>query len=307
MGRYFLAVDGGGSTTEFCVSDENGSILYFVTSGPSSHKAVGKEAAFNNLREGLRALEKKGVHQEEFIFSVWGLSGFDTPKDGKIQSSIITKLGFTQGNFLLCNDSLFAFYAVAMEPGMVIISGTGSIACGINKDYTVQRSGGWGYSFSDQGSGRWIGNEALKETLLYCDGIRTYDPLFEAVRIECGAENFEVLPYQISDIISHDKIATFARIVLNNKEYPMCRDIIDKATTRLTDLGVSLFRKMGSPKDDEFKIVLAGGIMSQKHFREKIVEKLHSQTNIPKENIVPLKASPVEGGIRIALSRQTFL
>ena len=46
--------------------------------------------------------------------------------------------------------------------GVVLISGTGSIAYGRNDQGTEARCGGWGYLVGDEGSAVWIGREGLR-------------------------------------------------------------------------------------------------------------------------------------------------
>ena len=46
--------------------------------------------------------------------------------------------------------------------GVVLISGTGSIAYGRNDQGTEARCGGWGYLVGDEGSAVWIGQEGLR-------------------------------------------------------------------------------------------------------------------------------------------------
>jgi N-acetylglucosamine kinase-like BadF-type ATPase len=50
-------------------------------------------------------------------------------------------------------------------PGVICISGTGSIAFGRNERGDVARAGGWGRFVSDEGSGHWIGQRAISECL----------------------------------------------------------------------------------------------------------------------------------------------
>src|SRR5438128_1339137 len=55
-------------------------------------------------------------------------------------------------------------------PGIVIVSGTGSIAYGRNANGEAARAGGWGHMIGDEGSGYWIGREALTAVMRAADG-----------------------------------------------------------------------------------------------------------------------------------------
>src|SRR6185295_19261309 len=50
------------------------------------------------------------------------------------------------------------------------IAGTGSIAYGRNAQGEAARAGGWGHMIGDEGSGYWIGREALAAVMRAADG-----------------------------------------------------------------------------------------------------------------------------------------
>ncbi len=54
-------------------------------------------------------------------------------------------------------------------PGVVCISGTGSVAFGRNERGELARAGGWGRLVSDEGSGHWIGQRAVSQSLRAMD------------------------------------------------------------------------------------------------------------------------------------------
>src|SRR5205814_2143843 len=51
-----------------------------------------------------------------------------------------------------------------------LISGTGSIAYGRNRGGAAARAGGWGHLIGDEGSGYWIGCQALSAVVRAADG-----------------------------------------------------------------------------------------------------------------------------------------
>ncbi len=59
--------------------------------------------------------------------------------------------------------------ATGNQPGVVIIAGTGSIACGINASGRFARAGGWGPIMGDEGSGGYIGRRALEAVMMSYD------------------------------------------------------------------------------------------------------------------------------------------
>src|SRR5256885_3664729 len=59
--------------------------------------------------------------------------------------------------------------SIGIDPGVLLIAGTGSIVIGRDKDRNMFRVGGWGPHFGDEGSGFWIGREAVRAALRSLD------------------------------------------------------------------------------------------------------------------------------------------
>jgi N-acetylglucosamine kinase-like BadF-type ATPase len=67
------------------------------------------------------------------------------------------------GNLLLAGDDEIALDAAFRGgPGILIIAGTGSNVLGRAADGAMYHAGGWGPALGDEGSGFWIGQEALR-------------------------------------------------------------------------------------------------------------------------------------------------
>ncbi|MBS7613609.1 hypothetical protein KEJ48_05135, partial [Candidatus Bathyarchaeota archaeon] len=68
-------------------------------------------------------------------------------------------------------DAIAAFTATTLgRPGVVVVSGTGSIVLGLDEDGVYHRVSGWGYLIDDEGSAFYIGREALRYALMAYDG-----------------------------------------------------------------------------------------------------------------------------------------
>ncbi|WP_434796423.1 N-acetylglucosamine kinase [Terrisporobacter vanillatitrophus] len=173
--NYIVSVDGGGTKTQLTISDLSGNILGNNKTGSSNYKSVGIDVAYENLNMGLEEIYKDlNINKENIRMAVFGISGCDSQDDYEIILNIIKKTGLKEEQIYLYNDGVLAFYAQADEPGLVIISGTGSIVLGINSYGRILRSGGWGYNFSDLGSGYEIGRKALRETVMVVENIPYY-------------------------------------------------------------------------------------------------------------------------------------
>lgn len=70
----------------------------------------------------------------------------------------------------IMNDSVGSVYTASAQGGMVIISGTGSIAQFIAADGTAWRTGGWGHMIGDEGSAYDIASTAISRIFHCLDG-----------------------------------------------------------------------------------------------------------------------------------------
>lgn len=306
MERYLLSVDGGGTKTEFCATDINGNIIKSYIFGSTNYKSVGIKEMFLNLQAGFdNVIEDLSIGIEDFSYIVFGISGCDSSSDHDIVYKQILRLGIPKEKFHLCNDSLLAFYAQAEEPGIVVISGTGSIVVGIDKKNRLKRSGGWGYYFSDIGSGYWIGNELLKRTLLYCDNVHKYSRLFDEVRECFNVSKFDDLPYEITEILGFDEIARFSKLAT---EFPddnewLKRDILQEGATYLCGLIKNIYDSLDLKNEDNVNIVFSGSVLKNSLYSQMLREAVQKELNAT--NIVFKKQinSPAFGGIKLAKRR----
>ncbi len=100
------------------------------------------------------------------------------------------------------------------RPGIVLITGTGSSCFGQNAAGEKWLSGGWGHLISDEGSGYWLGLQALRITAGVDDGRIPYSPLFEQVRSHLNLEDTRELMFRLYvQGLSRAEIAAMAPLV----------------------------------------------------------------------------------------------
>jgi N-acetylglucosamine kinase-like BadF-type ATPase len=72
---------------------------------------------------------------------------------------------------------------------VAVIAGTGSAAWGRNSDGDEARAGGWGYLLGDEGSGYWLGREAVRYSLRQMNQGQPADQLTSALLQSCGVDH----------------------------------------------------------------------------------------------------------------------
>lgn len=157
----YLAVDAGGTKAEFLLADDV-SELGRVRVGSIKVLTTPVAEAEKNFAAALEELERlSGVSARELTRTCIGTSGYSVPSVQEwLRAQHQRRAG---GELLLCGDEEIALDA-AFEGGrgVLALAGTGSNVVGRTADGRRVRAGGWGPVLGDEGSGHWIGLEAVR-------------------------------------------------------------------------------------------------------------------------------------------------
>jgi len=97
--KYLLSVDGGGTKTEFYISDLQGNMIDTFTTGSTSIKSVGEDESYDQLKAGIDRLnETYNITPDDILMGVFGMSGCDSDNDYQMILDRILSLGFTEDN-----------------------------------------------------------------------------------------------------------------------------------------------------------------------------------------------------------------
>jgi glucosamine kinase len=176
---YFLAIDAGGTKTDFVLASET-QILARTRTGTIKRMRTDARTALSNLTAALQTLsEQTGIAISSISQTCIGTAGETVPL---VTDFLRTEISArVPGGLLLLGDVEIALDAAFPgAPGVIVIAGTGSNVAGRGGDAIVQRAGGWGPVLADQGSGNRIGQEAIRAALLAYDE-RGANPLLDAV------------------------------------------------------------------------------------------------------------------------------
>src|SRR5512138_830632 len=146
---YFLGIDGGGTKTT-CLAGDESRVLGSATAGGCSIVRLGEEAARRNLQAAIQqAGEQARISPLQITSVCLGAAGVSATGAREKLAAIIREL--VPGRVAVVGDMDIALQAAFSDgPGVIVIAGTGSIACGRNQDGKTARVGGWGYAISDE-------------------------------------------------------------------------------------------------------------------------------------------------------------
>jgi glucosamine kinase len=157
----YLAIDAGGTKTRCLLADET-KILGRAVTGSVKLMRVSEAEASSRLRAMLAEVSQAaGVSLSAVTQTSIGLAGLSIDA---VREWAEREIGaVVGGNLLLVGDEEIALdSAFRGGPGILIIAGTGSNIMGRAEDGTMYHAGGWGPAIGDEGSGFWIGQEALR-------------------------------------------------------------------------------------------------------------------------------------------------
>jgi N-acetylglucosamine kinase-like BadF-type ATPase len=179
---FYLGIDAGGSQTTCAVSD--GVLVRGRSQGPACKLSkVGEKRAHEVLRSLIaEACDLAKIKPTDIETTCIGIAGISGQKVLETMRRILAEI--VPGEIQVTGDMSVALEAAfGDEPGVIVIAGTGSIAFGRNARGDTARAGGWGPAISDEGSGEWIGRQALAQAM------RSHD---EGSSTRLVAEIFEI-------------------------------------------------------------------------------------------------------------------
>lgn len=267
MTHYVIGADGGGTKTELVLIDELGNLIAKERVGSTNYQAMGGAKVKQELLAGFNKLVKKSNIQLNKINHIFlGLAGAGRKSD---QNEILALFRDMEigGRLSVESDAIVALAgAFGTEPGIIIISGTGAICFGKNKEGKVVRSGGWGYLLGDEGSGYYIGRSAIIAALKYFDGRGEKTDLLQKITQHFNLNSIEeIIPQIYQNKIDRIKIADLAPIVFERAKIGdiISDEIIKKTGQELGRLAKAVAEKLGIT-GEEIKVGLIGSIFKQK-------------------------------------------
>ncbi len=272
---YFLGIDGGGSQTTFLLGDDS-DVLASAQAGASNVARVGEDEACAVLKQGVKQVCRQADIKPAHIAALCaGVAGVAREEIRQKVAQFLSKL--VPGQIEVVGDMVVAHHA-ALDgaAGIVVVAGTGSIAYGRHASGRIARAGGWGHRISDEGSGHWIGVQAvaavthaldsgnytkLSDRILKLWNLDTYDQLIARAN-QLPPPNFAVLPEHV--------------FTLAEAGDSYARHILLQAGAELAGLGNVVFRRLWKP-DDAVKFAVAGGIFQNAALvRESFYKEIHS-------------------------------
>ena len=219
--KMILIVDSGATKSDWIALDSKGEQLFVTQTLGLSPEVLTREVIEDRLANNFELSKNKAsVHQLYFYGA-----GCGTDRMKKFLKEIFSEF-FPNAKAEVREDTYAAIYSTTKigHQGIVCILGTGSNCSYYDGHQLFQKVTSLGYILMDDGSGNFFGRKLLR------------DYYFHKMPQDLGikfAKEYELE----ADIIKHylykqpnpnTYLATFARFIIENKNHPYCRGVIDK-------------------------------------------------------------------------------
>ncbi len=293
---FFLGIDGGGTKTRCLIGDET-SQLGTGSSSSSKVQRVGEACARDAMAAALHeACVQTGISPRQIVRTCAGITGAARPEIARVMRDLLASV--IEGQIEIVGDIEIAFEdAFDIAPGVIVIAGTGSIAYGRNPGGEITRAAGWGYPVSDEGSGQWIGSEAVRASLRAYDGGRRPD-LLNKLMDELGASNFEDFIVRLNAYPSVDFATLFPAVLVasNNSDQIAC-DVLSRAGSELADMAGVVMDRLFSGR--AVSIATHGGVFANSGIVRKCFAKAIG-LRFPKATLLNREVDPARGALQRA-------
>ena len=294
---YVLGIDAGGTKTVCLLADEHAVVAEWR--GPGSNLPAGVAGVTEAvLRDAVTAVLGNGSRRPAGICI--GMAGVDRPHEAEQVREILSRLD-DRAQILVVNDALIALEAGVPGggAGVVLIAGTGSIAYGRDDAGHAARAGGWGAILGDEGSGYWLGRQALRAVMRAADRrgpqTRLAALILEHYQITHAHELVQHVYY---GDLRPSAIAALSSLVQTAADAGdrVALDFIEVGGNDLAEIAESVARRLGL---ERCPVLLAGGVFQAvPRMRAAVANAL--RRIMPGAEPKALDVEPAEGAVRLA-------
>ncbi|WP_103994260.1 BadF/BadG/BcrA/BcrD ATPase family protein [Paenibacillus sp. UNC499MF] len=295
--RFLLGMDGGGTHTRVLAADLAGNVLAYTEKGASSiHK---DDEAKENVHAAIReAVEQAGRSLEQAASLTAGMAGYDSESDLPWVRELTDVEGLSCPRQLV-NDAVVAHSgALLSEPGIMVISGTGSIILAVTDDNRHIRN--YDLHHYASSAARFLAYDATYEALAGNTDESDAD-LVRGMLEHWGLETLESYSelacagFLPDTKARNKKFGELAPLITSeaSRGSRLARTVCDRAVHQIS-VGTRL---LGSYfKRETVYVAAAGSVVNSPYFRQKLPEKL-SAGNHKTYRWQPPAFSPAAGAL----------
>lgn len=277
---FYMGIDGGGSNLRVAIVKADLSLVAQVQSTTANPNIIGFTQAQLNIQDTMRtALAQVQLTSDDIVGAGIGVAGAPSNVAHEWLRNTIAQICPTAHIAISSDHEIALVGAHGEQAGILALAGTGSLAYGISPQGNTCLVGAWGYFNGDEGSGYWIGNQALSAIFRAADGRAQPTTLTRAV-FNYIQHNHDTKIQTIWDLLdwryqvaTPRTVAQLARIVLEQAEQDtVAKSIINSAVSELA-LAVQTVRQR--LQLEQPKIAFTGGLLAHSNIlSQQLCERL---------------------------------
>ncbi len=296
-----VGVDGGGSRTRVLLADANGTILA-RTEGAATALKPGHESDAAEIIKALIAdvLSMADRAETRPAVCVVGVAGAGHERSAQALWSALASRRIADDVSVQPDATIALDDAFGDSSGVLLISGTGSVAFARTPDGRLERCGGWGPNIGDEGSAAWLGRRALSVITAAQDGREPETALGGAVLTALELESLEdLIPWAAT--ATPGIFATLAPVIGQVAATGDLRAnaLISLCVEELTLHVRTLARRCFTDERAAVPVALSGGLLSKGSLVRKRLEQ-RMKSAVPGATVRSEEVDAARGAVRRA-------
>ncbi|MBU6398947.1 MAG: hypothetical protein KGS61_01385, partial [Verrucomicrobia bacterium] len=296
---------GGGTRTRAFVCDESGLRAGSGSAGGSNLNHASADEVCRHLREALnQACAVSGIRPSEVASAFLGMAGI-TDEPGRTEVRWLAKRSGLKAARLGVDHDIRIGLAGGLEgrPGIALVVGTGSSCYGRTAEGQVWQTGGWESLIADEGSGYFLGREALIAAVRMADGRAAETDLRGRVFTWLGIRGVEeILRRLYQPPMRKAVVARLAPLVVELADAgdDVARGVLERGAELLAELVAANHRRLPTGPGPE--VVVIGGLgTAEGLYRRLIYAALRRR--LPSARVGPPALAPVVGATLLAMEQ----
>lgn len=303
--KYVIGIDSGGTNYRVQAKSLDSKVLGEYIGNYASNYALPEEEIKRRINHHIdKCLTSFSGKREDCEFLVCGTTGLDSEEDNIYLNDLYKSLEKFHCPMVVKNDAELAHYTVTGGTGILVISGTGSIAFGVNSHGESRRVGGWALSImGEEGSGTWVTRKAIRHLARSFDKVVGDSLLTDMIKKKLVIRTAkDMMDYSVRLTMNAHEQVSLAEVVDYAAEQgdKNAVNILKAAAKETFGAANDLIKVLGMKEDPEIVVGIWGSniVKSRTHqeeFERLLKEKYH-QAYVKK----PTK-SALNGATKMAL------
>lgn len=293
-----VGVDAGGSRTRALALERDGGEGARWSGPPAAVDPRNPGETVRVLEELLRRGEAEGGIELPVEALCAGVAGAGRAEVRERLEEDLAASGLARHVRVLTDGEVALADAHGDAPGLLLVSGTGSVAWGRNGRSRVARAGGWGPLLGDEGSGHALARTALRRVTRAADGREEASELGPRLLERLGLDAPQDLVVWVADA-SRAEVAALAPAVVELADAGVrpAGEIVDDAVEELVAAVEAVLGRL-EPWEAPPPLALTGGLLDPDGPLRPRVARAAGRLDLRLEEGA---VDPVRGAARLAL------